>query len=215
MKKYHKIETVFERDVNGSKKLIEGVYINETVKFLKDCTWQFTEKIDGTNIRVYWDGHRISFAGRDEKSQIPKHLMEYLTATFDNNATEELFEQAFGEKEVILFGEGYGPKIQKVGDLYRDDVSFILFDVMVNGLYLERPNVEGIARMFSIDIVPILFEGTIDDAVKRIKLVKEVGTKSTIGTAPIEGFVGRPKVEMFDRRGNRVIVKIKVRDFEI
>ena len=36
--------------------------------------------------------------------------------------------------------------------------------------------------------------------------------KSTIGTAAMEGVVARPKVEMKDRLGNRVIVKIKVRD---
>ena len=29
---------------------------------------------------------------------------------FGGNANEELFEQTFGEKEMILFGEGYGKK---------------------------------------------------------------------------------------------------------
>ena len=29
-------------------------YHNKTVEFLKDLRWQFTEKIDGTNIRIYW-----------------------------------------------------------------------------------------------------------------------------------------------------------------
>lgn len=37
MKEYLKIETPFERDMNGSKKLIEGKWRNETVEFLKDC----------------------------------------------------------------------------------------------------------------------------------------------------------------------------------
>lgn len=107
MKEYHKIEAVYERDDKGTKKLIEGKFRNKTVEFLKDNTWEFTEKIDGTNIRIYWDGHIVSFAGRTEKSQIPKHLMEYLWETFSNNETEEMFEQIFGQKEVILFGEGY------------------------------------------------------------------------------------------------------------
>lgn len=35
-----------------------------------------------------------------------------------------------------------------------------------------------------------------------------------LGTANSEGVVGRPAIEMQDRCGNRVIVKIKVRDFE-
>ena len=41
MIEYNKIETVFERDTSGTKKLIEGKFRNETVEFLKDigsCT---------------------------------------------------------------------------------------------------------------------------------------------------------------------------------
>ena len=59
MANYIKIETPFERDMEGSKKLIEGKWRNETVEFLKDNLWDCTEKIDGTNIRVLWNGHSI------------------------------------------------------------------------------------------------------------------------------------------------------------
>ena len=38
--------------------------------------------------------------------------------------------------------------------------------------------------------------------------------KSIFGTADSEGIVGRPLIELQDRTGHRVIVKIKVRDFE-
>ena len=37
--------------------------------------------------------------------------------------------------------------------------------------------------------------------------------KSTMGTANMEGIVGKPKVDMLDRMGRRVIVKIKCCDF--
>lgn len=210
MKEYHKIETVFERDMQGTKKLIEGKFRNETIEFLKDCPWQFTEKIDGTNIRVHWDGHKIAFGGRTERAQIPTHLLSKLQAMFLNNETEELFEQMFGEKEVILFGEGYGNKIQKVGNLYSTGVHFILFDVMVNGMYLARNNVESIATSLGVDVVPIVLEGSISDAVEFVKK----HPNSTIGQAPMEGVVGRPKIEILTRSGERLIVKIKVCDFE-
>ena len=209
MQEYHKIDTVFERDVNGSKMLIEGAFRNETVEFLKDVTWQFTEKIDGTNIRILWDGHSFIFGGRTERASIPSHLVNRLNDIFNNDIMEEMFEQMFGEKEVILFGEGYGSKIQKVGSLYREDVDFILFDIMVNGMYLSRLNVESIANSLGIDIVPIVLEGSISDAVEFVK----THPNSTIGQAPMEGVVGRPKVEVRDRQGNRLIVKIKYRDF--
>ena len=52
MVEYNKIETVFNRDTTGTKKLIRGDWRNEAVEYLKDSKWQFTEKFDGTNIRV-------------------------------------------------------------------------------------------------------------------------------------------------------------------
>lgn len=205
---YNKIETIFERDTSGTKKLIEGKFRNDTVEFLKDNIWTFTEKIDGTNIRVHWDGHRVEFAGRTDKAQIPAHLLERLNEIFGSNESEELFEQMFGEREVYLFGEGYGPKIQNGGQ-YKDTVDFILFDIVICGNYQPRETVEQIAKAFNIDVVPIIFEGTLEQAVNYVKNKP----KSTIGVADMEGLVGRPKIELKDRSGNRLIVKIKVCDF--
>ena len=210
MQTYHKIDTVFKRDTNGTKKLINGDYRDETVRFLAESVkWQFTEKIDGTNIRVHWDGYRITFAGRTDKAAIPPHLEEKLNDVFMKPEIEELFEQTFGEKEVILFGEGYGDKIQAVGNQYRSDVGFILFDVMIKGNYQSRENIVKIAECFGLEVVPVVLTGTINQAVEFVKS----NPKSTIGTAYMEGVVGRPSVELQDRTGKRIIVKIKTNDF--
>lgn len=209
MIEYHKIETLFERD-EKSKKLIEGKFRNPTIDFLKDNMWQFTEKIDGTNIRVLWDGHKVTFAGRTDNAQIPAELTNRLFELFGGETNEQLFEQKFGETEVMLCGEGYGKKIQGCGSLYRDNQDFILFDVMIAGNWQPRESVEDIARYFNIDTVATVLVGTIQEAVDYIK----TKPKSTRGTAPMEGVVGRPIVELQDRTGKRIIVKIKVRDFE-
>ena len=209
MKEYHKIETLFNRD-EKTKKLIQWSYRNATFEYLKDNIWQFTEKVDGTNIRIYWDGHRVQFGGRTDNAQIPAHLINRLNDLFGGETNEQLFEQKFGECEVELFGEGYGIKIQN-GGLYRDDVDFILFDVMINGNYQPRESVEDIAKYFGIDIVPIVLEGTLQDGVDYVlNNRKSIVAKNG---AEIEGVVGRPKIELNDRTGKRVIVKIKYRDF--
>lgn len=106
MVEYHKIETLFERD-EKTKKLIEGNYRNEAVRFLEHNMWDFTEKIDGTNIRILWDGHKVTFAGRTDKAQIPAELSNRLFELFGGEINEQLFEQKFGETEVMLCGEGY------------------------------------------------------------------------------------------------------------
>lgn len=208
---YIKIDTPFERDTEGTKKLIEGKFRNETVAYLKNNTWLCSEKIDGTNIGIVWDGHKVSFQGRNERAQIPAPLVNKLNELFGGTVNEEMFEQKFGEMNVILYGEGYGPKIQKGGGLYRDDVSFILFDVYLpdQNLWLKRDAVEDIAKSFGIDVVDIVLTGTLQEAVDFIKTKH----KSHIGNANMEGLVCRPAIEMLDRMGRRVIIKIKVCDF--
>lgn len=211
MKEYHKIETLFERDI-ATKKLIIGQYRNPTVEFLKDAVWQFTEKVDGTNIRVHWDGHKVSFGGRTDKAQIPKHLLTRLEELFGGEVNEEIFEQVFGEKEVTLYGEGYGHKIQTNG--YIEGVDFILFDVSVGYIPLTREAVEGIAETFNVGVVPIIFEGTLQDGIDYVKQHNKTRISGGFFGAYMEGLVARPKVEVRDRLGNRVIVKIKYNDFK-
>lgn len=209
MIEYNKIETLYKRDMEGTKKLLDGEFRNPAVEFLKDNVWQFTEKVDGTNVRIFWDGHTVQFGGRTDKAQMPVPLVNYLNSTFGTPEAEQIFEEKFGNTEVILFGEGYGPKIQN-GGLYRNDVSFIMFDVLIAGNYQPRESIEDIAKAFGVDVVPIIFEGTIQEGVDFVK----TNPDSTMGTAKMEGLVGRPKVEMRDRCGKRVIVKIKWEDFK-
>lgn len=209
MKEYEKIETLYVRD-DKTKKLVDGKFRNETVELLKDIDWEFTEKIDGTNIRIYWDGHKVSYYGRTDKAQIPSQLMNRLIELFGGDINEEMFEQKFGDMSVMLIGEGYGAKIQKGGGDYRADNDFILFDVCINGNYQPRESVKEIANYFNIDVVPTIMIGRLQDGVDYVKSKP----KSKIGNADSEGLVARPLKELKDRTGNRIIVKIKVKDFD-
>ena len=115
-----------------------------------------------------------------------------------------------GPVDVVLFGEGYGPGIQKGGGLYRTEKSFILFDVLVGGRYwLEREAVNDVASKLGIDAVPYLGRMTLDQIVELAK----TPFPSKIGTAMAEGVVARPIETLFDKRGNRVIIKLKTKDF--
>ena len=208
MEEYHKIETLFERDTK-TKKLIEGQFRNPTIEYLKDNLWEFTEKIDGTNIRILWDGHKVTFAGRTDNAQIPAELTNRLFELFGGEVNAQIFEQKFGDTPVMLIGEGYGAKIQGCGSLYKKTQDFILFDVKIAGNWQDRDTVNGIARYFNLDVVPIVLVGTLQEAIDYVKSKP----KSTIGEADSEGVVGRPCMELLDRCGHRVIVKIKVKDF--
>jgi len=211
MKEYHKIETLFVRDMEGTKKLIEGQFRDGVVEYLKDNKWIFTEKVDGTNIRVHWDGHCVVFGGRTDNAQIPSNLVQRLNELFMGTANEQLFEQKFGATPVTIYGEGYGAKIQAGGGLYSEKAEFIVFDVEVGDKFLERENIIEIAKAFGCQVVPVVLEGTIQQAVDLIK----TSPKSIIAKQEkeMEGVVGTPLKMIFDVHGNRIIVKVKVRDF--
>ncbi len=207
-REYVKIPNIFKRETFGNNKLIEGKYASSELEYLKDARWEFTEKVDGTNIRVIWDGYRVSFMGRTDKADIPKHLYDRLEELFGGETKEELFEQTFGDKYVILYGEGFGEKIQKGGGLYGK-VDFILFDVLIGEWWMESEAVTNIAEKFGVRRVPIIKYGTLEDGVAFIK----THPQSALRDAELEGIVGRPIVQMFSRTGERIIVKIKCRDF--
>lgn len=214
LQEYTKIETVYARDLDGSKKLKEGVFRNKAVEYLKNNNWIFTEKVDGTNVRVYWDGHKVSFHGRTDKANLPPFLVEKLTEIFATNEMEQVLEQMFGEKEVILFGEGYGNKIQKCGAGYiPDGVDFILFDVKVGGVYLSFSNVVQIGKALGVKVVPFVCLCTIDEAVAFVKS-HPVSLIASAKNLLMEGLVGQPEVPLRDGNHDRIMVKIKVRDFE-
>jgi hypothetical protein len=208
MTEYHKIQTVFKRDMNTKHKtLLYGAYSMPEFEYLARNLWVFTEKVDGTNIRVIWDAGSKSlvFGGKTDNAQIPAKLYEKLSLMF----TEEDMERVFPDTSVCLYGEGYGAKIQKGGGNYRQDQSFVLFDVKIDRWWLERHNVIAIAETLGIDVVPIIGNGTLFDMVEMVKK----GFDSQWGAFDAEGIVARPAVELIARNGQRIITKIKHRDF--
>jgi len=68
MSEYHKIESVYKRDPETKyKNFLEGDFTRPEFEFLKDNKWVATEKVDGTNIRVYYDSD-VTFMGRTDKA---------------------------------------------------------------------------------------------------------------------------------------------------
>ena len=214
MEKYHKIRTVYLRDPdNDFKTLLEGQWSRAEFEYLKDLIWTWREKIDGTNIRVQWnkwgrDFAPLDFQGKTDNSQIQPVLLARLPEIFSVEDMREVFE----EKPVCLYGEGFGNKIQKAGKFYlTKGCDFILFDVKIQGIWLNRENVERIAERFGVKCVPIIGEGTLREAIEIVK----IGFPSTISEVPqlAEGIVATPKIELVCRDGSRIITKIKHKDF--
>lgn len=204
MSEYHKINSIYKRD-KDTNKFIFGDYAQEEFAYLANNVWEFTEKVDGTNIRVMWNGETVTFGGRTDNAQIPAKLVTYLQATF----TPEKMSFVLPEGGV-LYGEGYGAGIQKGGGNYGATQEFVLFDVKVGSWWLRRDDVNDIAGKLAIRSVPIIGHGSLADGIEMVK----TGIQSQWGDFAAEGIVARPLVTLFDRRGDRIIVKIKYRDFK-
>jgi hypothetical protein len=221
------------------------------LEYLAGNQWEFTEKVDGTNIRInlrrYTDNEMFmvaEYAGRTDNAVIPQPLLEHLEAVFPTfpNYRRELSQPSYTQRylelvdwmrdsdltDVILFGEGYGPKIQG-GGKYREDTSFVLFDVLIGDFWLSRSNVDDIASKLGIESVPVIGHGTLYDAIELVSPVNPIGMDMDLGgnvsevfAGPLqsqwgdfeaEGIVARPVVDLFNRKGERIITKIKAVDF--
>lgn len=216
---YQKINTLFLRD--EKKVIIPSSFTCDEFEYLKDCKWECTEKIDGTNIRIYisreYDGeddwlYGVSFMGKTNNSTIPEHLNLKLQQIFYRVDWKTVFPSLMPGDSVCLYGEGYGNKIQKGSSYISNDVDFILFDVKYNNWWLERKNCEDIANKCGIKIVPIVGYMTIPEA---IDLVKK-GFKSSISEDKnliAGGLVLKTPQGLLSRDGNRIITKIKHNDF--
>lgn len=215
---YPKIETLFERDERFAltDKLRNPVY--GAFK-----SWHVTEKIDGTNIRVTLrDNGNVVMGGRTDNASIPADLVRYLYETFTVDKMRNCFwnPDHTGEPKpvkAVLYGEGYGAGIQG-GGLYRKDKAFRLFDVLVNDqFWLDWTNVADVAAKLEIKTAPYLGNFTLDEIIAMVKVgVPSVVSVEDSGQERIaEGVIGRTVEPLFDRRGKRVILKLKTSDFGI
>ncbi len=211
MTEYHKIDTLFERD--SATFVVDPMRLKASVlSTIRE--WDVTEKIDGTNIRVRLsDAGEVSFGGRTDAAQIPADLVQYLIRTFQQDALKAVLWLNTAEPvDAVLYGEGYGPGIQKGGGLYRADKAFILFDVLIAGQWwLSREAVDEIAGKLGIDTVPYLGRMTLNQIVETVRSP----FSSKLGTAQAEGIVARPIETLFDKRMKRIIIKLKTKDFVV
>jgi len=206
---YPKIHSPFKRHTEGPQRnnLDPTRWARPEFQLLAGLRWEWTEKVDGTNVRVIWDGYKVTFGGRTDNAQMPATLLTVLRELFP----ETLLEQQFGASPAVLYGEGYGAKIQN-GGRYRPDQGFVLFDVKVGEWWLLRDAVEDVAAKMSLDVVPIQMRGSIEAA---IEAVSEGIVSAWDVSLTAEGLVGRPPLGITARDGDRLMVKVKTEDFRV
>lgn len=202
---------------------------------------RITEKIHGTNSRVGVirkpDGEFEFMAGshrvrRKNPASLPTEDAEgnpllprkslYWSPLSNGNVVDLLtyvgVEYSGGQHSVILFGEIYGGTVQDMDYGVPAAEGYRVFDISLDGKYLDWTEVKSLCERFSIELVPVLYEGPFNkDLVKQftygpttLAVADEI--KTTFKDR--EGCVITPQVEQFYApTGGRLIVKSVSADY--
>lgn len=199
-------------------------------------------RIEVTKVPI-WDGgiegrtingvkFNVRIAGKTDNANIPKNLLKHMQEKYP----DEKVLAALGLKEFIpvdewenehnwlayedipniytIYGEGYGEGIQSGGWYIKGGNEFIVFDVKVNDIYLKTNVRDEIAAKLGAPVVPLVGYFTLDEAIEFVRK----GFRSLIAENPdakmAEGLVLRTDPVLRNRIGNRIIVKIKYKDFQ-
>lgn len=213
--KYPKIPTIWTR--NDEFKVVPGQFRHLESAIIKE--WLITEKIDGQNLRImlFPDGH-VECRGRGDKTQFHKNAFAY----FESMSFPEKMRGAFYQDDngnwplVVVYGELYGPKIQK-GGKYRSDITARIFDVWVNKWWIEWDDVVETAKKLQVPTVPILgfYNNPPVCKAELLNIIPEsvVAKEESGQSIEPEGIVARTVPMLFTRQGARVLWKSKIKDF--
>lgn len=242
MIEYNKINTIYKRDINNIIMPYSGFVLPE-IEWMKDCKFEATEKIDGTNTSIHLvptfeerypaDSfecpyertytvvkYKIEYHGKTDRAQMPSELLSFLQEKYPLEKMLDVFglhpemevEDGKDYPTYIVYGEGYGRKIQAGGNYIKNGVSFIVFDVRIGDWYLLREGMLEIAEKMGAETVPFIGLMTVDEAVEYVRK----GFKSVIAENKdynAEGLVLKSPYGIRLRNGHRLIFKIKTCDW--
>lgn len=212
---YPKIETLYDRDANfkvdtNVLRMPEFGLINQ---------WFFTEKVDGSNVRIclHPDGS-TEWSGRSDDSQFGANIRNYMDHVVCPKVFDAINLAEDGQyPETVIFGEVYGAGIQK-GGRYRPDVRVRLFDVYIDGWWLEPEKVMEVADNMRLLTVPYI--GYLSELPKSKEDLDELIPHSVVAihesgqVYKAEGIVARTRPLLFNRKGERLMWKLKYKDFK-
>jgi len=215
---YPKISTLYKRNPETFK-VIPGSFTH--LRFGKVKEYIFTEKIDGRCHRVILHPTgQIEHRGRTDKSTLAEFELDGAKSAVSNVLLRSVFNRPAGGEfpEVILYGELYGPKIQG-GARYSDRINLRLFDAKVAGDWLDWEELEELAVNLEVPTVPVIsYSSQLIPKTHEDMLIICMGSEVAMfeagkGDVPAEGIVARTSPTQYLGDGERLMWKLKLKDF--
>lgn len=165
------------------------------------------EKIHGTSSHISWKDGALKFFSGGVSHQLFVKL-------FDEEDLISRFKE-IGHDEVVIYGEAYGGKCQKMAHTYGKELRFVAFDVKIGETWL---NVENAADVVSKLALEFVYYEKVSTDIEELDRQRDAPSVQAIrngieGEHMREGVVLRPLEEFVDSSGNRLIVKHKRAEF--
>lgn len=185
-------------------------YANYVSAIQDEKVW-VSEKLHGTSARFAICDGKFLIGSRNRQFKYPveegRKVSTYI-AVFEREGINQKLLQLQNEfpqsKIVAVYGEIAGPGIQ--GSKFRygcKEPTFFLYDIQVDGRYLDHSNFIRLSTKHEFKTVPIFAENIdVKDA------FDFVDGKTTLDEHIREGIVIKPMKEKFDRKLGRVVLKI-------
>lgn len=165
-----------------------------------------TEKLHGTSCRIGLIEGALMAGSMSVRRVQPERLADSIYwQPLETHGVQPLLEH-LGQtaRQVILYGEVFGSKIQNLNYGLVGTLGFRAFDLLVDGKYLSADAFFGACAEFGVETVPVLYRGPYE--LGTIKALSEGLT--TLGAAHIrEGVVVKPAAERTDPKVGRVCLK--------
>jgi Rnl2 family RNA ligase len=217
---------------------IEGVHNQKMIDNIVDqgfssgvySSWVALNKIHGANFAVHASAEEIKFARRTGFLEKDEAFYGYERAKLMLSSTAMSIQNYYGATVTIfmeLFGGSYphetvkfkpsGTRVQS-GVWYTPYNDVRCIDIMVNGEYIDYPELVTVCKVFNLRLAPELARGSLEqmlalNSVFMDPLYKEYGLPEIPGNES-EGFVLRPVKEGRLHNGKRVILKHKNPKFQ-
>lgn len=175
-----------------------------------------TEKIHGTNFRASNCPVKQTFLSRLLRKSTHEfcygsHNVQKTVLSGNGFYGEDVYGQIskkYNLKDILpkgyqIFGEIYGPKIQKL-TYGKDEIDVVFFDLMIDGKYVDWQIFKDFCELANLPTVPILFKG---EYYKSLLNYTEGPTILGKGCHIREGAVIKPLTEKYSNKCGRKILK--------
>ncbi len=169
-----------------------------------------TEKIHGTQDRLgviegeFVAGSKALRRKRPEGDRFETNIYWFpLSLAPVRNLLEHLGQS---QRQVMLFGEVYGSKIQSFHYGYRGILGYRAFDLLIDGHYVDWPDFVALCQQFGVETIPVV--ATVPFELGEVKRLSEGKTLLMEQNAHIrEGLVVKPMQERTHPKLGRVVLK--------